>query len=312
MMIDRARSFFPRLAVWFWPMLGWAVPPHPTVLLVEDGAQRSPVVKVIGTDPVIHTDATEKRIRNRVSYYAMRAPHFGDGEVRFTSLAINGTTYHSTANYDDLPSPSAPVIGGAYEFEARLVPTVDLKGAFMAVLLFDTAFLNGAAATPAAEIIVNAIPELPAGRESTVKFRSTIAQRRGQTGYLPLVFAAGGGEVRSSASDFTARYFQRVERELLAGAVARYRAQFPAEDRPAAPFLTFQPILPDGARKPTEALMAELNVGADGLVREVALPGTVEPALSSVLRDTLSGWQFLPRLKSGQPAPARIQVPLRF
>lgn len=44
----------------------WAVPPHPTVLLVEAESSRLPVIKVIGTDPVVPTqpdDATTRFLK---------------------------------------------------------------------------------------------------------------------------------------------------------------------------------------------------------------------------------------------------------
>lgn len=289
---------------------GRAVTPHPTVLLVEQGGQRSPVVKVTGTDPVIVRDDKEKRIRTQATYFAARAPHFGEGEVRI-ALKGSGISYHLTINALDEPSPTAPVAAGGYDFEARLTPSVDLNGAFIAVLLVDDAFLKGTTDNPGVEIVVNALPDLPANRESTVKFGSPISRQGKRTG-LPLVFAQGGVEVRNSMWEASARYFERVERIVLGDAVARYRAQFPTGDRPAAPLLTFQPIIPAGIRLPTEPVITQVTVGEDGLVRDVTLPPTLEPALGDALHETLSGWQFLPRLKAGQPVPVKIQVPMKF
>ena len=289
-----------------------AVHPHPTVLLTDAGPSPLPVVRVVQTDPVVVIEGKERRIRQRPTYFAERAPYFAEGAVTFASISLNGHALKYVQRYDDEPSASTPVVGGGYYFEARVTPAIDLKGGFIAVVLFQRAFLLGATDKPQATILVQSLPDLPAHKETTVRFREKIDQRPGGDTYFPLIFAAGGQEVRSNVSDLSARYFRRVEEVRLATVLADYRVKFPTADRPAEPVLRIQPLLPTGVAVPTEPVLTVVSIDATGQVSDVQIPELVSPQLTAALRDALGGWLFLPRLKAGEPVGTRLQVPLRF
>ena len=94
--------------------------------------------------------------------------------------------------------------------------------------------------------------------------------------------------------------------------LTQYRAQFPAADRPAAPVLMIHPILPPGVPTPKSSVTATITVEANGHVADADLPPDLPAELAHVLRDTLKGWLFLPRLRNGEPAATRVNVPLKF
>jgi hypothetical protein len=289
-----------------------AIPPHPTVLLVELNGLSAPVVGVVTTDPVVSVDGKDRRIRFEPSFSAARAPHFADGHVEFKRVGFNGVVLKSIVNPGDDPATSGGFMGGTSYFEASIVPSIDIKNGFIAIVMFDPRFLAGEVNDPATEILIHDLKNLPARKETVVKFSTRLPVRRNQSTTFPLVFQAGGAELPSNFSLLIARYFTRVEQVRLATLVSDYRAKYDTVDRAASPVLKIQPTLPAGVALPLEAIMATVTVGENGHVQDVQIPDGLDSQVSIALRETLRGWLFLPRLRGGQPISTRVQIPLTF
>ncbi|PHX86491.1 MAG: hypothetical protein CK538_02565 [Opitutia bacterium] len=100
--------------------------------------------------------------------------------------------------------------GGTAYFEFTADASVDLKGAFVAVLIYDQSFLTDDRVNPVSEIVVRELPTLRAGEEAKIAFSSPLSDPKVRPGVLMLIFAAGGGEVQTNFSAYAGRYFQRI------------------------------------------------------------------------------------------------------
>lgn len=289
-----------------------AAPPHPTVLMtMVDGAPR-PVIKVIGTDPIVVVEGKERRIRTSPTYFAERAPRYGEGTVEFKRFALNGTEVKRVRALTEEPAMIERLVGGITFFEVTVVPSMELRGGSIAVVFYDAAFMTGLNSRPNPQIIVHDLPVLAAGIEATVKFSAAVSGMNSFFVCFVHVFAAGGAELRSSYEGIAARYYARVEQAKLGAALELYQARFSQADHGAVPFVIIKPMLPAGVGTPTAPVTATFSVAENGWVSEVAITGTEDPALCAALEESLRGWLFLPRLKAGQPVASRVQMPLNF
>lgn len=293
---------------------GWgrAAAPHPTVLLTTLENSARPVIKVMGTDPVVEVGGKERRIRSEPVYFAARAPNYGEGTVEFSRVAINSSILKGLVSATDDPAFAGNVVGGATFFDAIITPTVEVRGGFISFLLYNHAFVAGETDAPSPQIILHELPLLAAGVATPVKFTSAVPRLGYSVAYFAQVFAAGGAELRSNFSPLADRYHARVEQVKLATAIEHYRARFARVDHGAVPFVVIKPVLPRRHGVPTAPVMATFSVAENGWITEVRFDGTDDPPLLAALNDSLAGWLFLPRLKAGQPIATRVQMPLKF
>jgi len=306
-------------AVTAWVVFGAAVegaevssPPHPTVLLVESGESRLPVWNVAGASPIVDRDGKKTKLRSDAVFFAERAPHYADGDVKIAKLTVNGMALVATVDSMADVARVGGRLGGTAYFEFTANASVDLKGAFVAVLIYDKGFLTDDRINPVPEIVVRELPTLFAGEDTKVGFSSPLSDPKARPGVLMLVFAAGGGEVQTNFSANAGRYFQRIAQARLAAALPKYLAEPGPLDRAAVPALRFNPILPENVIKPKAPIEAMLAVSEKGWVTEVELPEGIDPRLETSLRANLQGWMFLPRIVSGTPVATRIKLPLKF
>lgn len=283
---------------------------HPTVLLLHQGEEVRPVVAVEGTDPIVEVAGKRKRVGDNRPLTAERAPYFAEGFVELSGVSLAGLQIVQVATSDavgaNLPRSAQP---NTNFFAADLKPSSEVRGGFIMVISFDPAFLAGKTTQPAAQIVVHELPRLPAGLKTHVEFVNA-----GTTGrqYIVQVFANGGAELKTNAAPEVAKYFSRVERVRLAAAIAKYRDANREQDHGAVPVVQVRPTLPAGLSAPAQAVTATVRVGEDGLVGDVAVAGAEDPRLEASIRDVMSDWLFLPRLKAGVPVTARVAIPLKF
>ena len=287
-------------------------PPHPTVLLVESGESQLPVLDVAGASPVVEIGGKKTKLRSDAVFFAERAPHYADGDVRITKMSVNGMALVATVDSMADVSRVGGKLGGTAYFEFTANASVDLKGAFVAVLIYDQAFLADDRVNPVTEIVVRELPTLWAGEDTKLTFSSPLSDPKARPGVLMFIFAAGGGEVRTNFSAQTGRYFQRIAQSRLAAALPKYLAEPGPVDRAAVPALRFNPILPENVIKPKAPIDVMLEVSEKGWVTRVELPAEIDPRLATSLRANLQGWMFLPRIVSGTPVATRIKLPLKF
>ena len=280
-----------------------AFAPHPTVLTVKYQDRMLPVVKVIGTDPVVLVDGKEKRIRSEPEYEPQRADGYSAEKVQFLKIKLSGTQIKVVANVADEGEHPAQVgdVGGLAEFETTLKSARTLQGAFITVVIYYPA-----------QIVVHDLPTLPAGVAVPVHITSNMFTYVPGQSYFVQLFDATGREIFTPVSENSWGYFAGKERARLARALERYRASFAGKDHPAAPAITIRPLLPDGAVPTAPALTAQLSVSPEGAVDYVSLDGTAGGAVDRAVREALGGWLFLPRLKAGEPVPCVVQVPIQF
>jgi hypothetical protein len=287
-------------------------PPHPTVLLVESGESRLPVWNVAGASPIVDRDGKKTKLRSDAVFFAERAPHYADGDVKIAKLTVNGMSMVATVDTMADVSRVGGRLGGTAYFEFTANASVDLKGAFVAVLVYDKTFLTDDRVNPVPEIVVRELPTLLAGEDAKIGFSSPLSDPKARPGVLILVFAAGGGEVQTNFSSYVGRYFQRIAQARLAVALPKYLAEPGPLDRAAVPALRFNPILPENVIKPKAPIEVMLAVSEKGWVTEVELPEEIDPRLATSLTANLQGWMFLPRIVAGSPVSTRIKLPLKF
>jgi hypothetical protein len=287
-------------------------PPHPTVLLVESGESRLPVWNVAGASPIVDRDGKKTKLRSDAVFFAERAPHYADGDVKIAKVTVNGMSLVATVDSMADISRAGGKLGGTAYFEFTANASVDLKGAFVAVLIYDKRFLTDDRVNPVPEIVVRELPTLLAGEDTKIGFSSPLTDPKARPGVLLLVFAAGGGEVQTNFSAYAGRYFQRIAQARLAAALPKYLAEPGPLDRAAVPALRFNPILPENVIKPKAPIEVMLAVSEKGWVTEVELPEEIDPRLATSLTANLQGWMFLPRIVAGSPVSTRIKLPLKF
>jgi hypothetical protein len=270
------------------------------------------VWNVAGASPIVDRDGKKTKLRSDAVFFAERAPHYADGDVKIAKLTVNGMSMVATVDTMADVSRVGGRLGGTAYFEFTANASVDLKGAFVAVLVYDKTFLTDDRVNPVPEIVVRELPTLLAGEDAKIGFSSPLSDPKARPGVLILVFAAGGGEVQTNFSSYVGRYFQRIAQARLAVALPKYLAEPGPLDRAAVPALRFNPILPENVIKPKAPIEVMLAVSEKGWVTEVELPEEIDPRLATSLTANLQGWMFLPRIVAGSPVSTRIKLPLKF
>jgi hypothetical protein len=270
------------------------------------------VWNVAGASPIVDRDGKKTKMRSDAVFFAERAPHYADGDVKIAKLTANGMSLVATVDSMADLSRAGGKLGGTAYFEFTANASVDLKGAFVAVLIYDKRFLTDDRVNPVPEIVVRELPALLTGEDTKIGFSSPLADPKARPGVLMLVFAAGGAEVQTNFSAYAGRYFQRIAQARLAAALPKYLAEPGPLDRAAVPALRFNPILPKNIIKPKAPIEVMLAVSEKGWVTEVELPEEIDPRLATSLKANLQGWMFLPRIVAGTPVSTRIKLPLKF
>ena len=75
-----------------------------------------------------------------------------------------------------------------------------------------------------------------------------------------------------------------------------------------------QPVYPPalGAQGEVGGVIAEIQVGADGQVKEVKILRASHPEFAEAVQTVLPRWQFRPALSNGDPVPARCRLAIVF
>lgn len=291
----------------------FATAPRPCVLQYNVNDQLLPVVGFEKRRPVVFDGKTTHRYRDETRYALGRADRYAPGYIEFASTV--GEQVYGTG------------------FDATLVSSEDLKGAFIAFLVFDQGFLTIKEANyPESQIAVFSLPELPKDKPVKVTFSSGssfwpnyLSRRELETQnpgkiipgggarlYAPIIFAPGGFEVRSNRWERISQYFHKIDVIKQTEATILYRQRFPKESHAAVPFITVPPIFPRGTPLPRETVKAVLTLDATGAVTDVALDGQLDASVTTALDDALGDWLFLPALEAGAPTAIKVQVPLKF
>lgn len=298
-----------------------AAAPHPSVFTVKYKEQMLPVVKVIGTDPVVMVDGKEKRIRTDPVYLPQRAETFSDNRVEFKSISLGGMQQArtDTESANDYNQPIMGNAGGTAEFKATLWSEKPLHGGYIAIVIYtplmmelkdikelkDTSF-----AAPA--VVVHDLPDLPAATEVKVKITSMMFTVLPGQRYFAQVFEPGGLEVPTNTMERAWAYYALVEQDRFKTVLPQYIKAFENTDRPVVPVLMARPFIPKDLPKPADPVAATLTVGTDGMVAEVNIEGISDPRLERCVTTALRGWLFYPKLKKGVPTATRVKIPIQF
>ncbi len=286
--------------------------PHPTMLVAEWKKERVPVVGAVSTDPIVRRNGKEERLRHDPVYFAERAPYYGPGKIVFEAVGFGGVFWRGAEGGGIHPDPDREPVNGVATYIAKLRPDTTLKGAFLAIVVCNARLLDANAPEQESQIIVRALPDLPAGMTTEVKLDTQLPTRRGKFEYLSLIFAPGGAEIESNLSDRAARYFAAVERAQLAVVLAAYLKRNASANAAVQPVLRIQPLLPAPAALAGKTVTATLTINADGTTENIALPADLDPVNAPALRAALAGWLFLPKLENGTPVPVRLAIPFKF
>lgn len=270
------------------------------------------VVAVEKNDPVIRIEADQrKRLRGHAALSTERVNRYHASTAQLEAVRLEGLQMvNAMSDFEaDRYSPGATV-GGFVEFSAKITATADLTDCYVAVVAFETAFLQSDSHPPKAQIRVRQLPDLKAGQTMPVKFSaSPFLGREPMSGFV-LLFSAGR-EVRTNFSAQGAPYFYRRERLIHTATVKRWLEENKLMSRPIQPVLQIPPIFLPTEGIPSDAI-ADLTVAADGTVQQVSLNRTFPGEVAEKIQRTLSSWLFLPRINEGVPVLSHVQVPLRF
>jgi hypothetical protein len=283
------------------------------MLLTKYDGRMLPVTRVIGTDPVVKSEETEKRIGDNTPFFAERAPYFASTTIEVRRMSAGGIAMKMVMSEGDDPRTSGGLMGGTSFIEIVLSPSTELRGAFIALVVGALSAEGDETKPPHVQIIIHDLPNLPEGKETLVTFSAPLAGNTGgDTRYFPLIFANGGAEVRSNLWKQSARHFTLLERRKQSLAMTDYCTRFRDSDHAATPFVLVQPLLPAGMEPPSSPVVATLEISAAGRVISARLEPNGPTPFNQTLADTVADWLFLPRLKAGQPVSSRVQIPLKF
>ena len=299
----------------FLATFGWAAPltapAHPTVLMAEHDGKPQAVVAVEKEEPCIIAGGRRLRLRGNIPLTTERVERYAAGTATLDAMRVEGLQLISAASELDVDkfTPGA-TIGGYVEFSATITTTSDLADCYVALVVFESAFLKDDTHPPKAQIRVRQLPDLLAGRPTPVKFSTSPFLGREKTSAFVLLFSAGR-EVRTNVSSLGDQYFYRRERVIHAAAVRHWLEQNPGASRPAQPLLLMPPQFASTEGFPADAT-ADLTITPDGTVLHVSLDRTFTPSTEENILRTLGAWLFLPKITGGAPVLTHVLVPLRF
>ena len=290
-----------------------AAGPHPTMLTVKYKDLMLPVVKLIGSDPVVLVDGKEKRIRTEPTYQPQRIPDYSPAEIALRNVSLGGVQIFVTV--DGEQRTNGPVTGnqgGLAEFRASVTAKQAMPQGFIAVVLYSEAMFASEAALFQPQIVVHALPPLPAGVEVPVRVTSKMFTFTPGQKYFVQVFDQDGAEILTPFARQGWSYYASLEKLQLATVLKQYLIAQAGRNAPARPVVSVKPLLPPDATRPTTPITASFGVTAEGHVEDVRLSPAASAEIESAVRNAMGGWLFLPQIKAGTPVACRVEVPLRF
>lgn len=292
--------------------------PHPTVLTAKYHDKFCPVVRVIGTDPVVYADGAEHRITITPIYIADRTADFSPHWVRVLTASVGGTEIKSVPADSDEAGQTSPISAermgfGTRYFEASLEARGQtLSGGFIVVTMISPKILEPGAKFIRPNLLVHDLPDLPAGETVHVKFTAPASGGVANVQFFIQIFDHQGFEVHTNGLGLARKYYALVDRLKLERAVGIYRKKFAGKDHAAVPFVLIKPDFPENFKPPVNSIMATMKIGATGEVLAVTLDKEYDDVTRKTLHDALEGWMFFPELKAGEPVPTKVKLPLQF
>ena len=290
-----------------------AAGPHPTVLTVKYKDRMLPVVKVIGTDPVVLAEGKEKRIRTEPTYQPQRTSDYSPAEVALQNVWLGGMQLF--ASIDGEKRTDKPVVGrqgGLTEFRVSLTAKQAMPQGFIAVVIYSEEMFTNESSLFQPQIVVHALPPLPEGVEVPVRVTSKMFTFTPGQKYFVQIFDQDGAEILTPYSSLGWPYYASMEKLQLAVVLKQYLIAQAGRDAPARPVVSVKPLLPPQAERPAAPMTARFSVTAAGHVEDVRLSAPASQEIEASLRDAIGGWLFLPQIKAGSPVACRVEVPLRF
>lgn len=283
--------------------------PRPSMVTTEYQGKMLPVVRMVGTDPVVMVDGKEKRIRTEPSYILSRAESFSPHRVKLLRINLDRTAFAIVADESN-QGENAPRFGNTY-FDTTLQSRETLKGGYAAIVMYVIDQVDGELSFPT-QVVVRDLPELPAGKETVVRISAPLGTMRNDLRYFLQIFDANGREVITSNMDPAWDYYAMRDAQQLKRGIRKYLAQHPGENRAVEPVMMPKPVFADGVPVPKSEISAVLEITPEGTVRQITLRGELESSAYQDIAQALRGWLFLPQLKDGQPVATKVQVPLQF
>jgi len=291
-----------------------AVAPHPTVLTVLYKDTFHPLVRMIGTDPVILIEGKEKRIRTEPSYLPSRVDRYAEGSVEVLDASIGLLQLRMAVG--SVPSmdyaTTFQLHGGHSDFKATLRSETALSGGLIAVVIYSRSVLGDSRAFHETEIIVRTLPDLPANELVPVAFTSKAFAYREDEAFFVQVFDRTGRELMSNAASQAWPYYAAMERSQLQDTLRKMKPSLAGKDLEARPVLTIRPFLPKQVSPPTAPVIAQLSVSAVGTVTDVQVEATSPASVGQAVREALAGWLFIPRMRGGEPVACTVRIPITF
>lgn len=291
-----------------------AAAPHPTLLTLRYDGALYPVLKMIGTDPVIVLKGKEKRIRTEVRYVPSRMEAYANGSVEIEEASVGKLTLrtHPESATSLLEAEDEGRRGSRSEVKVRLRSAASLVGGMIAVVLYPETTLYTPTAGAGAEIEVRALPDLPAGERVTVEFTARSFSYRQDQSFFVQIFDREGREVLTNVVRQAWPYYAALERFKLLDTLQHMRKAGERKDMDPRPVLMIRPLLPENEVLPNGAVFAQLLISTEGTVTDINLDPIESSAVSAALREALGGWLFVPRLKAGEPVESTVRVPIGF
>lgn len=281
-----------------------AAAPHPCALQLIVNDKLHLVVGMKGQDPVYRNGEKLKRYRAKAHYEVSRARSY------LTDTFIEIKDIKGSEILDDNGTRGGVTLS--------LVANQTLQGAFIIVIAHNTDFIRNGV-SPDATYFVRPLPDLPKGEEvkvSLVTMGSMMGYNHewvaGGRSFFPIIFAAGGQEVRTSWNDKVATYYSDITHLKHMATKASYLKEFADADHPVVPFSMPAPVLPQRSQTPRATVNALLEVDVTGSVVSVALDTKLESAIESAVHEALLEWLFMPKLVAGSPVRSRVEVPLNL
>jgi len=263
---------------------------------------------------VVLIEGREKRIRTEPNYLPSRVDHYAEGSVEVLEASLE--MLRRRIAKESLPAHPEGVWHGGYggnsDFKVTLRSRVALSGGLIAIVIYSQSALVDSAIPTAAEIAVRSLPELPANEKVSIAFRSKAFTYRAGQDFFVQVFDREGRELMSNEAPKAWPYYAAMERSQLRDTLRRLKPSFAGKDLEARPVLTIRPLLPKQVARPTDPVMAQLSISAEGTVTDVQVGATTPDLVGQAVREALAGWLFIPRIRKGEPVMSNVRIPITF
>lgn len=295
--------------------LGYA--PHPTMVTVRYKNEMRPVVRVVGTDPVVLYKEKEKRLRIEPIYVLDRTSAYAENLIEFSkkSLASQSSSWISSTTGTGVDTDIAP-FGGDYGvsiLRAVLKAQHSVKGGFAAIVIYsDENLTKPVSRYNRTEIIVRDLPDIPAGQDIEIKLKGAVMNGGINSRYFIQLFDQNGLEIPTNVMAHAWRYYDLRDREQLKRILPDYLQKNRGSSRGVTPVIMPKPFLPKDSNPPENPISAIIDISAKGEVTDVEINGLEHGPLHDAITNALEGWLFLPQLNEGTPTATKVQVPIQF